>query len=65
MTSQPHSTTLGTAAFIDGMRTRTDVEENGHTLRRAVYVVDENGYDFGVYEWPWTNTDIPPRSHSP
>jgi hypothetical protein len=47
-----------------GMHTWTlAVDENGYTLRLAwelpAFLVDENGYDFEAFYWPWTKTDIP------
>jgi hypothetical protein len=29
-----------------------------------IRLVDENGYDFDAYEWPWKKIDIPNRTVS-
>jgi hypothetical protein len=31
-------------------------------MQTRITAADENGYDFDVYEWPWTKIDIPDRT---
>jgi len=63
MILQPHTWTPRHCCILwTGMRISIAVYESRYTLRRAwllpVYLVDEKGYAFEAYEWPWTKTGI-------
>jgi hypothetical protein len=65
MILEPHIWTLATVVFIGvdlniyNSRGRKRIHTWTGLTATCSYLVDEKGYDFGAYDWPWTKTDNP------